>query len=308
MKYCLALLLASLLLAQDVTQKTEHSSSLRAMVETEIAFARTAAEKTTQEAFLAFIANDGILFRPTAVNGKRWMLANPVPKTTKRPLLSWLPSFADISQAGDMGYTTGPWEFRSDSKDEKPVAFGNFVTVWRKQADGSWKFAIDLGISNPPRALQQVDHATIWQARAKKADGGKLSEAEVNAMRVALTKRDWQFAADAESKGFLSTFMLYSAEDARLLRNGKFPYVGRKAIKDAFEKNEDVWSSQPDFSDVSSSGDLGYTYGTYEVKRNNGSQTSTEKGNYMRIWKQQNSQWKIVLEVANPLPPEEKKS
>ncbi len=303
MKYFIALLLGSLLLAHSGTQKTEPVSSLQAMVETEIAFARAAAEKSTQEAFLAFIADDGILFRPTAVNGKRWMLANPVPKTTKRPLLSWMPSFADISQAGDMGYTTGPWEFRSDSKDEKAVAFGNFVTVWRKQPDGSWRFAIDLGISNP----QPVNQATIWQP-LKKADGGKLSEAEVNAMRAALTKRDWQFAADAQSKGFLNTFMLYSAEDARLLRNGSFPYVGRRAIKDAFEKNEDVWTSQPDFSDVSRSGDLGYTYGTYQVKKNDGAQTSTEKGNYMRIWKQPNGQWKIVLEVANPLPPEDKKS
>jgi ketosteroid isomerase-like protein len=304
MKYFIGLLLAPLLFSQNVTQKTEHSSSLRAMVETEIAFARTAAEKSTQEAFLAFIADDGILFRPTAVNGKRWMLSNPAPRSTKRPLLSWQPTFADISQAGDMGYTTGPWEYRSDSKDEKAVAFGHFVTVWRKQADGSWKFAIDLGISNP----KPVDVATIWQTPAKKADSGKLSEADVNSLRAALTKRDWQFAEDAQSKGFLKTFLVYSAEDARLLRNGSFPYVGRRAIKEAFEKREDVWSSQPDFCDVSGAGDLGYTYGTYKVKKNDAAKTSTEKGNYMRIWKQQNGQWRIVLEVANPFPPEEKKT
>ena len=306
MKYFLGLLLGSLLFAQDVTQKTERPSSLRAMVETEIAFARMASEKSTQEAFLAFIADDGILFRPTAVNGKRWMLANPVPTTAKRPLLSWLPNFADISQAGDMGYTTGPWEFKSDIKDQKPVAFGNFVTVWRKQADGSFKFAIDLGITHPAQSLQHVDQSSIWQARAKKADSGALSEAEVNSIRTALTKRDWQFGADTQSKGFLSAFMLYSVDDARLLRNGSFPYIGRRAIKDAFEKNEDVWSSQPDFSDVSRSGDLGYTYGTYEVKKTDGAKTSIEKGNYMRIWKQQTDQWKIVLQVTNPLPDEKK--
>jgi len=29
-----------------------------------------------------------------------------------------------------------------------------------------------------------------------------------------------------------------------------------------------------------------------------------ERGNYLRIWKKQNGVWKVVLDVANPLPPE----
>ena len=50
--------------------------------------------------------------------------------------------------------------YLNDSKDAKPAAFGNFMTVWKKQTDGSWKFALDLGISNPePKAS-----AMMWQA------------------------------------------------------------------------------------------------------------------------------------------------
>ncbi|HET9479278.1 MAG TPA: hypothetical protein VFO72_08040 [Pyrinomonadaceae bacterium] len=60
---------------------------LQEMVRTEQTFSRMAAEKTTREAFMAFIADDGLLFRPGAVNGKKWMLEHPVPPSDKRPLL-----------------------------------------------------------------------------------------------------------------------------------------------------------------------------------------------------------------------------
>ena len=130
-------------------QSKDPEAALQSMVETERAFSSMSREKGTQPSFLAFIAEDGILFRPKAVKGKQWMLDHPAPASDKRPLLSWEPIHADIAAAGDMGYTFGPWQFRSNINDEKAVAWGHFITVWKKQADGTWKFAVDLGVSHP---------------------------------------------------------------------------------------------------------------------------------------------------------------
>ena len=144
------------------------------MVETERAFSRTSEEKGTRESFAEFIAEDGILFRPTAVLGKKWMQEHPLPPSTTRPLLSWQPIFAAVSRAGDLGYTTGPWQFKQDIKDAKPAAFGNFMTVWKKQADGTWKFALDLGISNPePKAttpMWEPDNSQTGTGSFKRID------------------------------------------------------------------------------------------------------------------------------------------
>ncbi|HEV7798159.1 MAG TPA: hypothetical protein VGO73_08395, partial [Pyrinomonadaceae bacterium] len=85
-------------------------SPLQSMVDTELAFAKMSVDQGTRPAFMAFIADDGILFRPRAIKGKQWMNEHPVPPSDKRPLLSWYPTSADIARAGDMGYTTGPWE------------------------------------------------------------------------------------------------------------------------------------------------------------------------------------------------------
>src|SRR5215211_2686440 len=122
---------------------------LQDMVRTEQAFSRMAAETNTRDAFMAFIADDGLLFRPGAVNGKKWMQEHPVPPSGKHPLLAWQPAFAGMSAAGDLGFTTGPWEAKPDVKDEKPSGYGHFVTVWKKQSDGTWKLVVDLGISHP---------------------------------------------------------------------------------------------------------------------------------------------------------------
>jgi ketosteroid isomerase-like protein len=169
MKTDLCLLVGLLTLAANATpQKPNVGSDLQAVVDAERAFSRASEEKGTRESFLAFIAEDGILFRPSAVYGKKWMLEHPVAPSPKRSLLIWQPIFAEISAAGDMGFTTGPWEFKQDISDQKPVGFGQFATVWKKQTDGTWKFVVDLGISNPPPTTP----ATPWQALENKKQAG----------------------------------------------------------------------------------------------------------------------------------------
>jgi hypothetical protein len=58
--------------------------ALQEMVKTEQAFSKMAEEKNTRDAFLAFIADDGLLFRSGAVDGKKWLLEHPAPPTDKK--------------------------------------------------------------------------------------------------------------------------------------------------------------------------------------------------------------------------------
>jgi ketosteroid isomerase-like protein len=266
---------------------------LQEMVQTEQAFSRMAAEKNTRDAFLAYIADDGLLFRPGAVNGKKWMLDHPTPPSDKRPLLAWQPSFAGMAAAGDMGFTTGPWESKPDVKDEKPSAYGHFVTVWKKQPDGSWKFVVDLGISHPQSGGPQ----TIWQPEEKKSDA-KVNTVDVVTVRNALLERDRAYSQASVKEGTVKAFNAYASPDVRLYRNGSLPFIGRAASATALESNKGQVSWTPIAGDVSRSGDLGYTHGTYEMT---GSAAKiSERGSYVRIWKNESGQWRVVLDVTNP--------
>ncbi len=286
-----------------VAQNKNQLSDLKAMVETERAFSRTSEEKGIRESFAEFIAADGILFRPTPVFGKKWMQEHPLPVSTTRQLLSWQPIFAAVSRAGDLGYTTGPWQFKNDIKDAKPAAFGNFMTVWKKQADNSWKFALDLGISNPePKAP-----ATMWQVPdGSRSNTGGFKRVNHETERAALLSMDREFSKASAEEGARPAFLLVAASDVRLFRNDKFPFVGRMAAADALSTVTAEWTWTPSFADVSISGDLGYSYGIYELREKTGA--VSEKGNYARVWKKVNGAWKLVIDVADPLPPEAKKN
>ena len=54
-------------------------------------------------------------------------------------------------------------------------------------------------------------------------------------------------------------------------------------------------------ADISASGDLGYTYGTYEFRSiGKDGKTSVEQGKYTSIWKmQKDGSWKVVLDMGN---------
>jgi ketosteroid isomerase-like protein len=288
-----------------VAQKIKVASTpLQSMVDTERAFARMAEEQGVRAAFMAFIAEDGVLFRPTAVKGKQWMTEHPQPSSDKRPLLSWQPTFADIALTGDMGYTTGPWEFKTDIKDAKPVAFGNFLTVWKKQADGSWKFAIDLGISNPQPAQTPV----FWQPPTifRRAMAGR--RVDVGAETAVLLAREREFSNASATRGAQVAFDSYAADEVRVFRNNKQPIIGKKAAGPVFPVSPVVWTWDPAFADVSQSGDLGYSYGTYEITQKNlGPRTpkmpqKVEAGNYYRIWKKVGREWKVVADLLDPVP------
>jgi len=59
--------------------------------------------------------------------------------------ITWRTSKVEVSRAGDLAYGIGTNEFRmNDSKGKTIVQLGKGVTVWKKQADRTWKCIIDI--------------------------------------------------------------------------------------------------------------------------------------------------------------------
>lgn len=67
--------------------------------------------------------------------------------------LSWTPTDALMGPSGDMGYTWGHFEGHTRDANGNPVTTsGRYMTIWRKQADGSWKVVLDAGSNEPAAA------------------------------------------------------------------------------------------------------------------------------------------------------------
>ncbi|HUU12910.1 MAG TPA: SgcJ/EcaC family oxidoreductase [Terriglobia bacterium] len=108
------------------------------------------------EGFVGFYTDDAMLFPPNAsmVTGKeairKWateMMANP------GFAMGWQVTKAEAARSSDLGYTIGTYELTLHDPKGKPVSDrGKYLTVWKKQADGTWKVAADISNSDLPAA------------------------------------------------------------------------------------------------------------------------------------------------------------
>lgn len=59
--------------------------------------------------------------------------------------LTWEPLRAQGSDDGTLGYTVGRYESRTLLASDTTIARGMYVSIWRRQPDGSLKVVMDLG-------------------------------------------------------------------------------------------------------------------------------------------------------------------
>lgn len=294
MKRQLIVAAAALGLAATAVAQTKEVTPLRSLVEAERAFARMSLETGTKEAFLANFAPDSVLFRPLPVEAPAFLAASPA----SPGLLTWEPVVAGISAAGDLGYTTGPWEWRPKrSLDEKAAAHGYFVSVWRRQADGSWKVLFDHGASNPEPPSRPV--APGFDAGGPKAP--PLGAAEVEASRGALERAEAALERAIAEQGSAAAYAAHAADDFRLHREGRLPVEGKGAAVAALDARLGAVEWAEARAGVAASGDLGYTYGSMTAK---GAGAKPEQSVFLRIWRREaGAPWRLVLDITTPVPP-----
>ncbi len=285
-------------------QESKRDSPLASLVATERTFARTSVEKGVREAFLEFLADDGIVFRPHPVVYREAVKNAPL-QNPKAATLDWEPIYADVSAAGDLGYTTGPFTLVDNSPEKRPDQYGYFFSIWKKQADGRWKVVLDLGIrvSEPYRGPRTLESAPVLQRKTTKANVSMDEE------KKTLMSAEREFLQSVRKNGVLRGFLEHSNDHARLYRQSVQPIVGADSVRAYLVKRTFTQTWEPMKSDVAQSADLGYAYGSYEMREKNSEAALLEKGYYARVWKRDaKSQWKVAFDVTSPLPPEPPKT
>ncbi len=121
------------------------------LFQTEVDFAKLSELKGPAAAFAAYFAEDSVLLPHNGhpVTGRDAI----VKYLGEGYTLVWKPLRAEVSKSGDMGYTYGTAETRFTDKDGKPqIRYGKYMTVWKKQRDGTWKVILDMGNNSPAPA------------------------------------------------------------------------------------------------------------------------------------------------------------
>jgi hypothetical protein len=111
---------------------------------TETDFSNLSAKIGMRKAFLQYLDTNGVLLRsghnPIIGKAARDFL-NPINDSAFT--LTWVPSAVYASLLGDLGYTYGIYTYT----DKDTTTYGTYVSIWKRQPDGSWKYVLDTGNS-----------------------------------------------------------------------------------------------------------------------------------------------------------------
>lgn len=108
------------------------------------AFSAKSAANGMKAAFLEYIDSNGVLLRPdiAPLEGAD-AVAYLAALNDSGFVYEWQPKKATVSSSRDLGFTYGTYRVSSSLPDT--MLFGTYVTVWKKNAAGEWKFILDSG-------------------------------------------------------------------------------------------------------------------------------------------------------------------
>jgi ketosteroid isomerase-like protein len=258
---------------------------LQSLIDAENSFAALSKSTSTRTAFLEYLSDSTILFeREGIVKGKKsWMARKDEPS-----LLFWWPVFVGISQGGDLGFTTGPWQW-SESHKDKPRAQGYYATVWKKTQANKWKIATDIGISFPD-SVNKNREVSIGNM------GSVVVEGKLTGALNSFLSFDKQYC-DQLTKKSVSFLSDYFTADSRIERNGLYPYL--KPEYNNIKETELKYQFEQSGGEISNSSDIGYTYGSVRIESTQDGKLVIETKHFIRVWKKVAlNDWEIILDVV----------
>ena len=253
------------------------------VIKAEDNFDKLVARKGIKSAFLEVADPEGIVFKPQAV-----LIVDFYNNIDKQPgSLTWKPNFARISANGDLAFSAGPYVYQNGKNDTDKV-YGDYVSIWRADADNKLKLLMDLGIQHPEPEQDAVTDFT-------EPDSSKLiapSKDPFNGKNIILaTDKLFNHSLSISS---LASYKEFLCPEGRYYFPGFDAIVGQDKIM-KFIGNEGISiSAETVNAGRSTSNDLAYSYGTARIKKGD----IVSNYNYVRVWEiDKDHKWDILLEV-----------
>lgn len=279
----LPLILSALILDPASVQTTAGDAS--PVVAAERAFAADCARLGIAGSFTRWSTPDAMVIQGGRARSVREAYPPADPRPADEPELAWWPAFAGISRSGDFGFTTGPVTLNGRRT-------GHYFTVWRRQADGDWKWIYDGGSEASAAGAPGPDHEPVLLGASDAGSGSpQTAMAEVAAVEAGLARA----AATDQRLAHLAVM----ADEGRLYVERRPPAIGRAAFADALSLWPETFRFGPSQGAASDAGDMAWTWGEATWTRAD----QPRSGHFVRLWRKQAEGWKLVLAQLIAAPP-----
>lgn len=279
MLIALSLALSFAVTACATPAPTPPAPDARVIEDAERAFAADAAERGWVASFRRHAAADAIVLWSGDPGDPQQELAA---LSAERPdtSLRWHPLWVGIARSGDFGFSTGP-VINGDRNSQ-------YFSIWRREADGSWRWIYDGGFASDGPSPAAYDAPALHAGTAQ--DGvGAAATAQVRAAEEALAE-----ASVTDYRGALEATL---AADGRLLGSRAQPAAGEAARAGELASRPAKISLGTLGAAQSQAGDLVYTYGSMLWVEDG---EHIRRGHYVRVWRLDAAGWGIVADLFLP--------
>ena len=249
------------------------SAAVQQILDAERAFAQAVAQSGIAAGFRQFAASDAVLFLPDPVPagpelaGARWAGE-----------FLWRPQYVAVASSGDLAFSAGP----SLMRGSKPYG-GFYLTVWKRQPDGSWKFLLDHAVDMPPAG---------WSAQGKPLVTMDAEPPPGAPSNEGLREADSDLNMGLP-KGAAAAFSERLDDQAILARADRPVAQGRKRALALVADSPPPLEAATLGGSRSMDGGFGYTYGRARWSGSAG----PKAGYYVRIWRATPQGWRLLADA-----------
>ena len=241
--------------------------------DTEHAFAQAVAQSGIGPGFRQFAAPDAVMFLPDPtpaapqLSSARWAGD-----------LLWRAQYVAVSPGGDLAFSAGP----SVLKAAGHASGGYYLTIWKRQPDGSWKFLVDHAADMP---------ASVWSEARQPLTVLKTDSPAGGVSNEGLREADGALNVSLP-KGAVEAFSDRIDDQALIVRTNRPPAFHRRKALALVADSSPILEAFTLGGARSSDGGFGYTYGRARWSGAAGPQL----GYYVRVWRATPKGWRLLAD------------
>lgn len=268
------------------------------LVNTDKQFALALQEDGVRRAYLKFLDREGLVYRPEPVNGRDYYRK----MTDDSTGLFRYPDWAEVTDDGLLGYTTGLFELRGHLLDEKPLSTGHYLSIWRrKSSKDNWEIILDIQVDQPPTMpLRSVNYNQDISGKVPITPALELVKS-----KEILLDSDELFNVSLKAGRLEFGFNEFYHDSVQVFRENYLPLFGKEKASEHLLQMKGKYTYTTGDAYLSLVRDIAYTFGRGYYYENIRTSRFDQHFSYVRIWrKDSKGLWKVILDMEKPYEPE----